>query len=243
MTINPLVQKNISGRTTFSPNVGFDFDPLTPDLETDRFHNSSSDNNDAVVYEPKGLKGVKLFRGHTQIQSATPRQPNRASPDNIAQAMFDTLKARRSVVAVKTLHKKYAALTKKKPLECVFHSPAMNQVLDQRSQYQTVDHLYATLSANQMKLVSCLGLIDKVYYGSKLKSLVNQTEAHEDALTSIVDVYAQALGKQSGHAYADLLCYFIRPDKLSTSEREIFDNLVRKMNQISNKSQRRSWFW
>lgn len=196
------------------------------------------------------IKNLKKISEPRSLQMGNVVYNNYGTPEQNATILFDyTLKHETDLPGVYNLITEAITIGKIKDLSCVFQSDAMNEILDNKDQYQTVQEVFDEFERRQDELISCLSPWQKLKYGPRIKRSFNSFKAKMPFIEGLSELYGKLRNVKTGVGAVDLLSYFFRKDKLDQQAIQTFDIYLQKLKvhlETTNEQpsrKRRRWFW
>lgn len=157
--------------------------------------------------------------------------PVDVEPQRIAAALEAlTARIQPNVTELAALVKDARDLGSHTRLNSLWQSPVLNEILDQGRYSQSLDEVLARFQARKLDLVAQLSWLNRLRYGTSIKSLVDKLTAHKAVLQEISNRYALLMRLTPGQGAVDILCYFFRPDRLSPHARAVLELYAESLN-------------
>jgi hypothetical protein len=117
-------------------------------------------------------------------------------------------------------------------LRCVYTGPAMEVLLNNPQDYGDLSDLLDELDRRESELTDCLGLADKIFYGTQLRSFGNDLQSQPEFFDGFTLRFADLMGIAPGSCAVNLFCYFFRPDRLDTASKQVLDLFHDRLKKI-----------
>lgn len=172
--------------------------------------------------------------------SSSEKDPVEETADKLFQYMVEH---EPSLDEIRDLTDDALDLGETKPLRCVFVNEHMDEILNNKDEYENMRQVFNAIERKRDELIECLPLSTKLWYGPKVKSVLDRMEIKEPLLDGFSRYYAELRSGTPGAATVDLLSYFFRKDRIDADTTRLFDIVFEKIHQLLlRQNARKRWF-